>query len=207
MHSSDVFPKITIGLDLGDKMSRTCEVDASARVVRRAAVATTRVGVEEYFGGRERCRVVLEAGTHSAWVSRQLEELGHEAVVANPSRVYGGKRRRRNDAMDAEFLGRQGRADVKLLYPIQHRGAQAQQHLELLRARDQLVQVRTKLINHVRGVAKTHGSRIVKCAAEGFVRRAAAQIPAELRPCVEPVLEVLADLTRRITAMDRQVEQ
>jgi transposase len=96
---------------------------------------------------------------------------------------------------------------VKLLYPLQHRGAEAQQHLELLRARDQLVQARTKLINHVRGVAKTHGGRIAKCATEAFARRAAAQIPAELRPCVEPLLEVLADLTRRITAMDRQVAQ
>lgn len=50
-----------------------------------------------------------------------------------------------------------GRADIRLLHPIQHRTAVAQQHLELIRARDQVVQVRTKLINHVRGVVKSTG--------------------------------------------------
>ncbi len=147
-----LFPKITVGLDVGDKMSVTCEVDWSGEVVRRSSVATTVAGMESYFAGRERCRVVLEVGTHSPWLSRQLQGWGHEVIVANPSAMYTkGHRRRRNDHMDAEFLARQGRADAKLLRPIEHRGAQAQQDLAWLRARDQLVGVRTKLINHVRG--------------------------------------------------------
>lgn len=114
-----LFPKVTVGLDLGDKISRTCEVDRAGQVVRQGSVATTRAAISEYFGGRARCRVVMEAGTHSPWVSRQIETLGHEVVVANPSEVYGNRRRKkRNDRTDAEFLARQGRADVKLLYPI-----------------------------------------------------------------------------------------
>jgi transposase len=208
MSSQELFPNLTIGLDLGDKVSRTCEVDAAGAVVKTAAVATTPGAIERYFGGRPRCRVVLEVSTHSPWVSRQLKALGHEAVVANTSEVYPKTRRkRRNDRIDAEFLARQGRADVTLLHPIQHRSPEAQEDMELLRARDQLVQARTKLINHVRGTVKSLGSRISKCSAEAFALRAPAQLPASLRPALTPLLEVIADLTKRIRAMDEQVER
>lgn len=207
LKSAESSPRITIGFDLGDRKSRVCEVDEAARVVKEAGVQTTRSGVEAYFGGRERCRVVIEAGTHSPWISRQVKELGHEVVVANPSRLFAGRRRRhRNDRLDAEFLGRQGRADTQLLYPIQHRGARAQEHLELIRGRDQLVRARTKLVNHIRGVVKSSGSRIAKCATEAFARRARRQIPPELSGATVPVLAVIEELTRQIHAMDEQVE-
>jgi len=208
MSNQDLFPNLTIGVDLGDKISRTCEIDAAGRIVKTSAVATTAGAMERYFGGRARCRVVLEASTHSPWVSRQLEALGHEAVVANSSEVYGrGRRKRRNDRIDAEFLARQGRADVELLHPIRHRSEEAQRDLEQLRARDQLVQVRTKLISHVRGAVKSLGGRISRCSAEAFAKQAARQLPDVLRPSLMPLLETIAELSRRIDAMERQVER
>src|SRR4051812_8519707 len=112
-------PNVTIGLDLGDRSSRTYEVDRNGLFLSRDSVPTTREGMLNYFGTRQRCRVVLEVGTHSPWVARLLEQLGHEAIVANPSAMYGKRRRQRNDDRDAEFLARQGRADVKLVCPIQ----------------------------------------------------------------------------------------
>ena len=208
MSNEEIFPNLTIGLDLGDKVSRVCELDAGGKIVKTAAVATTLGAMERYFGDRPRCRVVLEASTHSPWLSRQLKELGHEVVVSNPSEVYAKRpRKRRNDRTDAEFLARQGRADVELLHPIQHRSAEAQQDLALLRARDQLVGARTKLVSHVRGAVKSLGGRINKCSAEAFAKQAAAQVPEALRPSLTPLLEVIADLTRRLREMDKQVER
>jgi transposase len=208
MSTQEIFPNVTAGLDLGDRVSRVCEIDAAGKIVKTAAVATTPGAIERYFGGRPRCRVVLEASTHSPWVSRQLKELQHEVVVANTSEVYAKRpRKRRNDRTDAEFLARQGRADVELLHPISHRSAEAQQDLALLRARDQLVGARTKLINHVRGSVKSLGGRINKCAAESFARQAGRQVPEALRPSLAPLLEVIADLTTRIRGMDQQVER
>lgn len=204
--TAELFPKITIGLDVGDRKSVVCEVGYAGEVLRRAELATSPAAIKEYFGGRCRCRVALEAGTHSPWISRQLEELGHECVVGNPSEMYGKRRRKkRNDRSDAEFLARQARADVKLLYPIQHRSAEAQAHLEMIRARDQLVRVRTKLINHVRGSVKSFGGRINKCSAEAFPRRAAHQLPAELKSALEPLLEMIADSSARIQKCDQQL--
>jgi transposase len=117
----------------------------------------------------------------------------------------GRRRRRRNDQLDAEFLARQGRADRTLLYPIQHRSAAAQRDLEHLRARDQLVGVRTKLIGHVRGTVKSYGGRVSRCSAEAFAKRAVDELPDALRAAATPLLEVIADLTRRIAAADQQV--
>jgi len=198
---------MTVGLDLGDRKSVICEVDAAGTVVKRCTLATTRGAISAYCGKRSGCRVVLEAGTHSPWVSRMLEACGHEAVVAHPSAVYGSRRRKkRNDRLDAELLARQGRADVQLLHPIQHRRLQAQEHLTVIRARDQLVRSRTKLINHVRGSVKAQGDRIGRCSAEAFPRKARGQVPREMRIAVFPLLDVIAELTTRIHDFDRQIE-
>lgn len=204
--SHHALPNVTIGLDLGDRTSRTYEVSAAGACLREATVSTTIAGITQYFAPRERCRVVLEVGTHSPWVSRLLEKLGHEAIVANPSAMFARvPRRRRNDRLDARFLGRQGRADIELLYPITHRSADAQRDLEALRARDQLVAVRTKLINHVRGTVKSSGTRVSRCSAEAFAKRAAREVPPALAPALTSLLEVIADLTRRITAAEQQI--
>jgi transposase len=177
-------------------------------VVKRATVATTRAALHAYSDTRSGCRVVLEAGTHSPWVSRMLEQLGHEAVVAHPSAVYGPRRRKKRiDRMDAEFLARQGRADVQLLHPIQHRRLQAQEHRAVIRARDPLIRSRTRLINHVRGSVKARGNRIGRCSAESFPRNARRQEPAEMRIAVFPLLDLIAELTTRIHDFDRQIEQ
>src|SRR5690554_5607689 len=203
--SRELFPKITVGLDLGDRVSEACEVDRAGREVRRERLATTPARVRQYFGGRERCRVVMEAGTHSPWVSWELEALGHEVVVGDPTRMYGGKRRKKSDRLDARFLARQGRADVELLYPIRHRGEQAQRDLALIRARDQVVRARTRLINHVRGAVKSVGGRIGRCSAEAFAKRARRELPGELREALLPLVELIEALTAQIRAYDRQV--
>ena len=47
-------------------------------------------------------RVAIEAGTHSPWVSRLLEECGHQVLVANSRKtrlIYANKRK--TDEIDA----------------------------------------------------------------------------------------------------------
>lgn len=202
-------PELTIGLDLGDRTSRTYEVDAEGRRQAEAAVATTRQGLQRYFGSRTRCRVVLEASTHSPWVAQELTALGHEVIVANPAAMFkrARRRRRRNDALDAELLARQGRADPKLLHPVTHRRPSAQQHLEILKARDQLVRTRTQLINHVRSVVKVTGARLPHTSAPAFVARATAAIPVELRVALDPLVQVIADLNRQIREADHAINR
>jgi len=74
-----------------------------------------------------RSRVALETGTHSPWVSRLLQALGHEVIVAHARNVrLIGESRRKDDRIDARTLARLARVDPQLLSTVQHRSAQAQ---------------------------------------------------------------------------------
>ena len=199
-------PAVTIGLDLGDRLTHLYAIDAAGRRVEERTLPTTRAGLTHYFRDRGRARVVLEVGTHSPWIARWLTTLGHEVIVANPSAMYGHtRRRRRNDRSDAEFLARQGRADVSLLHGIQHRGAAAQAQLEVLRARDHVVRARTQLINHVRGSVKSVGARLSACEAEAFVRRVTGEIPPTLQVALAPLLATISGLNATIKQYDAQI--
>jgi transposase len=37
----------------------------------------------QVFGSMARCRIAIEVGTHSPWVSRLLKSIGFEVTVAN----------------------------------------------------------------------------------------------------------------------------
>ena len=78
---------VTIGIDLGDRNSRYCVLSEEGEILREGQVATTKAGMTETFGSLGRARIAMEVGTHSPWVSRLLQKLGHEMVVANPKQV------------------------------------------------------------------------------------------------------------------------
>src|ERR1700680_5263460 len=75
--------KFTIGMDLGDRSSRYCLLDEEGVVIAEGSTPTTKAGIGKVFGAMARCRIALEAGGHSPWVSRQLQEFGHEVIVAD----------------------------------------------------------------------------------------------------------------------------
>jgi transposase len=152
-------------------------------------------------------RIAIEAGTHSPWVSRLLEECGHEVLVANARKlrlIYANKRK--TDEMDAENLARLARLDPKLLYPLKHRGQECQAHIAIVRSREALVGTRTQLVNHVRGTVKSFGGRLPKCPARSFHKRASEHIPEALLAALGPILEQIGSLTERIRQYDRQLE-
>ena len=202
-------PKMTAGLDIGDKYSYLCLIDTvSGEVVEEGRMRTTPQALRRRFCSERPMRVAIEAGTHSPWVSRLLEECGHEVLVANSRKVrliYSNKRK--TDEIDAENLARLARLDPKLLYPLRHRGEECQAHMALIRSRQALVGCRTQLVNHVRGAVKSFGARLPKCPARSFHKRAPAHIPEALLPALEPILEQIASLTERIRDYDRKLEE
>jgi transposase len=200
-------PKLTIGLDLGDRFTQLWTLDAQGRIVTTERLRTTPAALERHWGAHPRSRIVLEVGTHSPWVSRLLEHLGHEVLVANARQlrlIYGSDRK--SDRVDAETLARLGRLDPTLLKPIHPRGAQAQADLAHLRARDCLGRSRPQLINHGRGAVKAWGARLPASSAPAFAAKAAAALPAELRDALAPLLGLLTSLTREIRGMERHLE-
>jgi transposase len=209
MDGSSEQPKMTAGLDLGDRYSYLCLIDQhSGEIVEEGRLRTSPEAFRRRFTSeRPPMRIAIETGTHSPWVSRLLEECGHEVLVANARKlrlIYSNKRK--TDEIDAENLARLARLDPKLLYPVRHRGEQSQAHMALIRSRQALVDCRTQLVNHVRGAVKSFGHRLPKCPARSFHKRAAEHIPEALLPALEPLLEQIASLTERIRAYDRRLE-
>jgi transposase len=200
-------PKTTAGLDLGDKYSYLCLIDTgSGEVIEEGRLRTTPEAIRRRFASERPLRIAIETGTHSPWVSRLLEECGHEVLVSNARRlrlIYSNKRK--TDQIDAENLARLARLDPKLLYPLRHRGEQSQAHMALIRSRQALVDCRTQLVNHVRGAVKSFGHRLPKCPARTFHKRVQEHIPQALLPALEPLLEQIASLTERIRDYDRRL--
>src|SRR6266705_2518611 len=163
--------QLTIGLDLGDRFSHYCILNASGEVIAEHHLATTPKGIDEVFGRIPRNRIALETGTHSPWVSRQLTRLGHEVIVAHARNVrLIGDSSRKDDQFDARTLARLARIDPGLLGPVRHRSAQAQIHLTVIRARAGLVGARTALVNTVRGLTKSYGERLQPVLKHGKIR-------------------------------------
>src|SRR5688572_1746991 len=149
---------VSIGIDLGDRISHYVALDARGERVGEGRVPTTAEAFEKRFGSIGAKVVAIETGTHSRWVSRLLQRLGHQVTVANSRKlrlIY--ENRNKNDAVDAEYLARLVRVDPKLLSPVEHRSEGAQQHVAIFRSRDVLVKTRSRLIVHVRGAVKSTG--------------------------------------------------
>jgi len=65
---------LTIGVDLGDRTSCYCVLNEQGEIVQEQKVATTPKAMRERFADMPRCRMALETGTHSPWVSQLLKE-------------------------------------------------------------------------------------------------------------------------------------
>jgi transposase len=199
---------ITIGMDLGDKTSRYCVLGANGERLSEGSVATTRKAMTQKFAGMRRCRVAMEVGTHSPWLSRWLTSLGFETIVANARQVQLiSASSRKNDRMDAQLLARLARVDPQLLRPIRHRGEQAQADLMTIRIRAALVEARTSLVNAARGFAKAQGDRLPACDADAMGVEKMEALPAGMRERLRPLLEQVESLTEQIKKLETKIEQ
>lgn len=200
--------KLTVGIDLGDRSSRYCILDEEGELLSEGSFATTRAGVEKMFESMPRCRIAIETGCHSPWISRQLIQFGHEVIVANARNVQLiSQSTRKDDRLDARTLARLVRIDASLLCPVRHRGAEAQAHLAIIRARDALVRTRTLLVNAARGLTKSFGERLRKCGTEQVGLNLATELDPEIRTVVGPLLEEVETLNQRIAEYNTHIER
>ena len=200
--------RLTVGVDLGDQWSHYCILGLEGETLAEGQVRTTQQDVAEFFQGLNATRVVVEVGTHSAWVREVICRYGHEVLVANPRLMEGSKRRKRkSDRIDANKLARLGRVDPQSLHPMQHRSPEVRQDLVMLRARDALVAARTDLINATRGLVKSMGTRLPKCSSPSFAQKVEEAVPAEIREALLPLVRIAAALSDGIQGYDEKIEK
>jgi hypothetical protein len=62
-----------VGIDLGDKKSNYCFLDAKGNIFAEGTLGTTQTELSELCSSIPRCRIAIEVGTHSPWVCALLK--------------------------------------------------------------------------------------------------------------------------------------
>ena len=122
-----------VGLDLGGKYSNIAILDRESELIEENRLPTTKTSFHQRFSMLPPCRIAMEVGSHSRWVSHMLNDLGHDVLVANarkPRAIYHDPRK--GNRADAETLARLARLDPELLSPIHRRSSQTQADLAVL---------------------------------------------------------------------------
>lgn len=195
-----------IGIDLSDRTGWFYAIDEEGKEIAEGTIALRTPELEKWARSIPPTVMAIEAGTHSPWISRLLARCGHEVIVANPVKVaLITKNVQKSDPVDAEYLARLARFDRELLFPIQHRGEQAQIDLQVIRTRDIAVKLRSTAISHVRGAVKSFGGRLSKCSTEAFVNTTRKEVPEALKTALDPMFVQIDQLTKTINGYERQV--
>jgi transposase len=198
---------LVIGIDLGDRHSHYCVRTRGGEAIVEGTVETKPAKIVEWLEGLKRQRIVVETGTHSRWIAELMELMGHEVIVGNSRKLkLITQNDQKSDKVDARLLSKMGAVSRDWLYPVYQRRAETHRDLMMVRSRDLLVETRTSLINHVRGMAKSYGCRLPVCGAEAFAEVAAKEMPAALKGALGGVLALLAEVDEQLYGYDCQVK-
>ncbi len=198
----------TIGLDIGKNVFQVHGVDEGGQVVLRRQLR--RSHVLKFFGGLPRCLVGMEACASSHYWAREIAALGHEVRLMPPKRVkayvkWGAK----NDPADAAACCEAVSRPSMRVVPI--KTVEQQSALVLHRARQLLVNQRTRLCNAIRGHLAEFGIAAAKGAAGVGVlltivdKAADARLPALVRPILAALAAQLRAAEAQVEALDRQI--
>ncbi len=76
---------LTVGLDVGDRYVQVCVLDEAGEVVEESRLPNKLAALERRFAQSDPLRIVLEAGTHSPWLSRLLNSLATRSLWPTPA--------------------------------------------------------------------------------------------------------------------------
>jgi len=192
-------------IDLHSKHSRIRIIDGDGNVLRDRQVVTERAALIQAFAGVGLVRVLLEAGTESEWVAQGLEGAGYLVVVADPNfaPMYGAVHRRvKTDHRDVVALAE---ANRRGWYRPAYRPSAAQRaNRQVLRAREQLVQMRTGTISVIRALLRQHGYRAPRATSAAFAAKVTGlALPPALAATIAPLTRTLTTLSTEIRGFDR----
>ncbi len=197
-----------IGIDLGDKNHVAVVFDENGSESTPRRIPNTSSSMEKFLSEYPGCTAVMEAGTHSPWISRLVESLGCTAHVGQPRKIRAiWDADDKSDERDARMLGRLYRFDAKMVPHVHHRGVQAQADLGVVKARKSLKEVRQKLINHARCTVKSFGERLGSCGAASFTEKTWAQVPAVLQPALKGVYSSIETLSTEIKEAEKEIHR
>ncbi len=197
-----------VGFDVSKEETAFCVKDAEGKILARGKVATDPETLFEAL--REHClcpeRIVIETGTLSGWLARELRKRGMPVEVIDARQAHAVMRLQHNktDANDADLLADIARTGFCRLVAV--KSETAQEDRILLKARAHLVRRRRDTENVIRGLLASLGIRFPKGSGKLAGRvRAALEGRPELSPAIEPLLSAVAALKGEIERLDKAV--
>ncbi len=195
-----------VGFDVSKEETAFCVKDRDGKVLARGKVATDPAAL---FGVlRDHClcpgRIVMETGTLSGWLARELCKLGIAIDVIDARQAHAVMRLQHNktDAKDADLLADIARTGF--CRPVAVKSETAQEGRVLLKARAHLMGQRRDTENTIRGLLGSMGLRFPRGSGKLGVRvRAALEERPELAPMIEPLLSSLAVLRRETERLNK----
>ncbi len=197
-----------VGLDVSKEETSFCVKAEGGRVLARGKASSDPDAL--FAALREHClcpeRIVIETGTMSGWLARELGKLGVPVDVIDARQAHAVMRLQHNktDAGDAELLAEIARTGFCRVVAVKSEAAQVGR--VLLKARAHLVRQRRDTENTIRGLLASLGIRFPRGSGKlaGRVREALQDDP-ELGPMIEPMLSSVAALKREIERLDKAV--
>lgn len=201
----------SVGLDVSQKSTAICVVDTNGKRIWRGICPTEPAQISQsvFKHAGADAKVGVETGSMTPWLVHGLRAAGIDVECLDARRVKSALQMRLNktDHNDAEGLAQVMRTGW--YRPVHVKSIDAQQARSLLGARAQLVGMRTRLSNMVRGVLKTFG--LLPGANRGlrFDRRVEALIAdePEVALIVQPLLTTWRQLREQITVFDKAVQR
>src|SRR5215211_6978083 len=198
-----------VGLDVSQRTTAICVVDASGRRIWRGVCASAPEAIEQAVrrhAGQD-ARIGMETGPMTPWLVHELRGLGLEVVCLDARHARAALKMQINktDQNDAEGLAQIMRTGW---YRSVHvKSFEAHRARALLGARAQLVGMTTRLSNHIRGVLKTFGSLPGAMRGQRFDRRVETLLAdrPDVTLIVQPMLAAWRQLREQIAVFDKAV--
>ena len=152
-----------VGLDVSKEETSFCVKDSAGKILAAGKVASDPEALFE--GLREHClcpqRIVMETGSLSNWLARELLQLGLEVDVIDARQAHAVLRLQHNktDANDAEVLADLARTGF--CRQVHVKSDEASRMRVLLKAREQMVGQHRSLQNTIRGLLATLGLSLI----------------------------------------------
>jgi transposase len=149
-----------LALDLGKFKSVACEFETEKLKDEYETIRTTPEQLRELLRKRNPDRVVIEICPIAGWVRDLVREMGYELQVAstNDEASRWRKMKKKNDREDGRKLTRKSAlGDLKLVHVPERK---VRQWRALIVYRQQLVQRRTRIKNHLRSLLEREALRL-----------------------------------------------
>ncbi len=197
-----------VGLDVSKEETSFCVKDGAGKVLAEGKVATDPHALFEVL--REHClcpeRIVMETGTLSNWLARELLKLGLRVDVIDARQAHAVLRLQHNktDANDANILADLARTGFCRQTHV--KSEEANRMRVLLKAREHMVGQHRSRQNTIRGLLASLGKRLPKGTGK-FPRRVKAVLAEhpDLAAIFQPLVDEMAVLKTSIEELDGAV--